>query len=165
MHADAIFTEEKQLATIAFGTVASSPNVVYPIKRLPKRKRPSMAAASSDARAPDNIRALTPIPPSEPPPNRGETCMCCGGRGKVESRDETWVTHSEDPNVWASVLDELGADVGSQQELFNLATAGPSYRVAAGSIIHKVMKKSAYGELGNVSAFIAASVKMAWHKR
>ena len=86
---------------------------------------------SSDARASDSIRALTPIPPSECPPNRGETCLCCGGRGKVESRLETWVTHSEEPQVWASVLDELGADVGSHQELFNLATAGPLYRVAA----------------------------------
>ena len=91
--------------------------------------------------------------------------MCCGGRGTVESRLDEWATRSEDARAWANVLDELGADSGSQKELFNLATSGPHYRVAAGSIIHRVLKKSAYGDIGSVSAFIASSVKMAWHHR
>ena len=91
--------------------------------------------------------------------------MGCSGRGRVESRLAAWATHSDDVCVWANVLDELGADPKSQKELFSLAVAGPEYRAAAGSIIHKVLKKSAYGEIGDVSAFIASSVKVAWHGR
>ncbi len=91
--------------------------------------------------------------------------MCCSGRGRVESRLAAWATLSDDVRVWANVLDELGADPKSQKELFNLATAGPEHRAAAGNIIHKVLKKDAYGDIGNVSAFISSSVKVAWHGR
>ena len=164
-HAEAVLSEQKKSVSIAFGTVESSPVVVYPIKPLPKRRRVSASSASGSAGVTPIIRALVPTPPSEPPRDWGEVCMCCSGRGMVDSRLAAWVTHSDDVRVWANVLDELGADPKSQKELFNLATSGPEYRTAAGSIIHKVLKKSDYGEIGNVSAFIASSVKMAWHGR
>ena len=83
----------------------------------------------------------------------------------VESLVNEWATHSDDVRVWIGVLDELGADSSSQKELFILATAGPEKRVAAGMIIHKVMKKSAFGDICNASAFISSSVKGAWHQR
>ncbi len=164
-HAEAVLTEQKKSVSIAFGTVESSLVAVYPIKPLPKRRRVSASSASGSADVPTIIRALVPTPPSEPPRDWGEVCMCCSGRGRVESRLAAWATHSDDVCVWANVLDELGADPKSQKELFSLAVAGPEYRAAAGSIIHKVLRKSAYGEIGDVSAFIASSVKVAWHGR
>ena len=181
-HVNAVYTLEQPSVSIAFGTVADSPDAVYPIaKPLPKRKRKqpeevqdSGGAASSIGGAASSIGGadspiggikLTPRPPNSPPRASIETCICCGGRGKVRSRLEQWETHEEDVHVWANVLDELGADKHAKKELFNLATAGPQHRVAAGMIIHKVLKKSAYGDLDNVSAFIASSVKGAWHQR
>jgi hypothetical protein len=71
-------------------------------------------------------------------------------------RLEKWMTFDRDLHVWVEVLEDMGADTASMQELFLLAQRDYD---AANDVLSKLLKFQTTGHgIGNPSAWLHSAV-------